>query len=300
MCHVEHHHPQGHDLDDVARGRGDPHRCAEGGLGLVRYVPPDPKRWHEPLLVLDDYQRILGAFQDSRCTFVTGYPGAVSLEAPVIHPLGPSASGASLRSTALESSLVSYLHQLMLASLSSGRPEGPRSRSLRGSCALVLFLAAGCFTTSSVDPPASSVEDNQPSGGAPPVAASTAQPACVEDRDCFTTTAVCVDGQCLDQDCQSLLDCPTFAVCDDVSRRCVECVGEAECASSETCVDHRCVARCVASAECPGQVCNGATGKCEACSAQNACPDGQVCTVSGCEFPGDAGSSPADGGMPAP
>ena len=138
-----------------------------------------------------------------------------------------------------------------------------------------------------------SVADSQPSSA--PADPTPSGPECVEDADCADSAEGCIEGACLDQDCQSLLDCPAFAVCDDLTNRCVECTGSLDCEATEVCVDQRCVSKCTRNADCLPQVCPVDGDLCRDCQQDEECPPGLSCTSQGCMRP-DAGVPASDAG----
>ena len=75
--------------------------------------------------------------------------------------------------------------------------------------------------------------------------------------------------------CVANTDCPG-RVCDRLSGRCVDCLGQSDCTMGRVCSLNRCVdaVRCTTSRMCPGQVCDSALGVCVDCSSDVDCSGG--------------------------
>lgn len=107
---------------------------------------------------------------------------------------------------------------------------------------------------------------------------------CLENSHC-PTGATCVNGDC-EAPCGTTM-CETTEICDAPNNRCVECLGDMDCATQTT--DKRCDLT-PNSAGLP-------TGRCEECVDNAHCPAGEVCVNNNCEptCTTDANCS-ADGG----
>jgi Cys-rich repeat protein len=65
----------------------------------------------------------------------------------------------------------------------------------------------------------------------------------------------------------------------------VDCLSPVDCAPGQTCQAGSCVTAtgpCTSNTQCPGQVCNTASGRCVACVSPSDCPMGQTCRDNAC------------------
>jgi hypothetical protein len=91
--------------------------------------------------------------------------------------------------------------------------------------------------------------------------------------------------------CRFSLDCPVDLVCDQATRRCVQCLIERDCPAGQSCLDARCVVMplpgCKSNDDCKSdlslRVCNTTNGKCVACVAPTDCPKFNDCVSNECK-----------------
>ena len=130
--------------------------------------------------------------------------------------------------------------------------------------------------------------------------------ACLKAADCGPSSYLCRKQACVaTTSCKSSAACKTTSqVCDKKIGACVDCVGAADCAAGQLCVENACVsaAACKSDKDCPA-ICDKSAGHCVGCVTADDCKSGYwcapwqqcvpaACSGSACGKPTAPGKSP--------